>query len=93
MLLDWLADYTEARVQGTDTYCVSELCQVPGLQESDLTQATGEFVEQAERRTEEGREVAQVLGWTHTRGMLEHMDRVLMATHGVGEESAVRRSS
>lgn len=32
MLLDWLADYTEARVQGTDTYCVSELCQVPGLQ-------------------------------------------------------------
>ena len=42
----------------------------------------GELVNQAERRREEGGEVVQVLGWTHTRGQLQHMDRVVIPTHG-----------
>lgn len=50
--------------------------------ESDLTQASGGLAEQAE-----GKEVAQVPGWTHTRGSLEHEDSVLMASYGVGRKA------
>lgn len=50
--------------------------------ESDLTQASGGLAEQAE-----GKEVAQVPGWTHARGSLEHEDRVLVASHGVGRKA------
>lgn len=50
---------------------------------SDQTQASGGLAEQAE-----GKEVAHFLGWAHTRGSLEHEDRVLLASHRV-EEKAV----
>lgn len=43
----------------------------------------GNLVDQAESRAAEGREVAQVLGWTHTVGWLEHLDRVIMAAQGL----------
>ena len=76
-----LPDCTEARVQGTDTYCVSKGSQC-FKSESDLTQASGGLAEQAE-----GKEVAQVPGWTHTRGSLEHEDSVLVASYGVGRKA------
>lgn len=49
---------------------------------SDLTRASGGLAEQAE-----GKEAAEVPGWAHTRGSLEHEDRVLLASHRVEEKA------
>lgn len=34
------------------------------------------------KRTEEGRDVTQDLGWTHSRGQSQHTDRVVIPPSG-----------